>query len=173
MRSWLFVLLLSCAGLKGQEKLAPYVPTPPVVGQRMLELAELRAGEKMFDLGSGDGRLVILAAQKFGAEAVGVEIDSDLVAQSRALIAKAKIGARAKIIEGDLLQQDYRSADVLTIYLYPAAMKKVRPLLEEQLRKGTRVVTHDFPMEGWSAAATETLEDDGTGRSRMIFVYRR
>src|SRR5580700_4928998 len=99
--------------------LAPYYPTPETVVDRMLELGELKAGEKMFDLGSGDGRIVIMAARKYHAEAVGVELDNDLVIQSTAKIRDLGLQKTAKIIYGDILKQNYSSANLITIYLLP------------------------------------------------------
>src|SRR5271168_4434846 len=101
------------------EKLAPYYPTPETIVDRMLELGELKAGEKMFDLGSGDGRIVIMAARKYHAEAVGVELDSDLVIQSTAKIRDLGLQKTARIIYGDILKQNYSSANLITIYLLP------------------------------------------------------
>ena len=167
------ICALIAGGLFAQETIAPYVPTPAIVVTRMLKLGELKRGETMFDLGSGDGRIVIEAAKKFGAQAIGVELDADLVRQSRAKIEKAKVSGKARIIEGDLLKQDYSSADLVTIYLYPEAVEKVRPLLEAQLKKGSRVVVHDFEIQRWQPDRTEVVENDGAGRSHTIFLYRR
>lgn len=154
-------------------KLAPYYPTPELVVERMLKLGELKKGEKVFDLGSGDGRIVILAAEKFGAQATGVEFDKDLYLSSSERIKKLGLARTATIIHGDLLQQDYRSADLITVYLLPVSNEKVRPLLEKQLKKGARVVAHDFEISGWTATKTVTVDDDGEGRSHTLFLYRR
>src|SRR5205085_8953846 len=103
--------------VKEEDKLAPYYPTPPSIVQRMLQLAELKKGEKMFDLGSGDGRIVIMAAKRFGADATGVEIDESLCRQSTAEIYRQRLDQSARVICGDVTKQDYSSADVLTVYL--------------------------------------------------------
>lgn len=155
------------------QRVAPYYPTPLTIGEQMLKMASLKPGERMYDLGSGDGRLVILAAQKFKADATGVELDHDLVVQSSERIRERKLQDRARIIEGDLYLQDYAKADLITVYLLPAAVTRLRPLLERQLRKGTRVVAHDFPVDRWSAAKAETIEDDGEGRSHTLYLYVR
>jgi predicted RNA methylase len=139
----------------------------------MLQLGSLKKGEKVYDLGSGDGRIVIIAADKFGANAVGVEFDKDLYKQSADRIRRLGLADRASIINGDLLQQDYTSADLITVYLLPVANDKLRPLLEKQLKKGARVVAHDFEIGGWKPDRTETIDDDGEGRSHTIFLYRR
>jgi protein-L-isoaspartate O-methyltransferase len=155
-------------------KLAPYYPTPETIVERMLRLGSLKAGEKVFDLGSGDGRIVIMAAQKFHADAVGVEIDSDLCRQSLARIAKLGLGRNARIVHGDLLEQNYGSADLVTVYLLPDSINgKVQPLLDRQLKKGARVVAHDFEFRGWTAEKVENIADDGEGRSHTLYLYRK
>src|SRR5579872_6457287 len=106
-----------CAQDKPAEKLAPYYPTPETIVEKMLQLGGLKAGEKMFDLGSGDGRIVIMAAQKFHAEAVGIELMPDLCRQSMARIRKLGLEGTAHIVNGDLLRQNYSSADLVTVYL--------------------------------------------------------
>ncbi len=155
------------------EKLAPYYPTPESVVERMLKLGGLKPGEKMYDLGSGDGRIVIMAADRFQANAVGVEFDADLVRQSTARIRALGLEKRARIIHGDLLQQNYSDADLITIYLLPSAVEKARPLLEKQLKKGARVVAHDFAIPGWAPAKEEHIEDDGEGRAHTLYLYVR
>ena len=158
---------------KEVEKLAPYYPTPETIVEKMLKLGELKAGERMFDLGSGDGRIVIMAAQKFRAIATGVEFDADLWKQSTDRIKSLGLEKRARIIQGDIMKQDYAAADLITVYLLPASNDKVRPLLEKQLKKGARIVAHDFEMSGWTAEKTEQIDDDGEGRSHTLYLYRR
>lgn len=158
---------------KEAEKLAPYYPTPPSVVDRMLQFGGLKKNEKMFDLGSGDGRIVIMAAGKYGADATGVEMDDSLFNQSSEEIRRRKLASHARIIHGDIFQQDYGSADLLTVYLLPASNDKVRPILEKQLKKGTRIVSHDFPFAGWTPEKVEQIEDDGEGRSHTLYLYRR
>jgi protein-L-isoaspartate O-methyltransferase len=169
------VLALAAAAQEppATEKLAPYYPTPPLVVERMLRLANLQPGEKMYDLGSGDGRIVIMAARKFKADATGIEYDDDLYAESSAAIRKLKLEKTARIVHGDILKQDLSRADVVTVYLLPASNKKIQPMLEKQLRKGTRVVAHDFDFPDWKPDKIETVEDDGEGRSHTLFLYLR
>jgi hypothetical protein len=169
---------LSCVSLFAQsgggDKLAPYYPTPAAIVERMLQLGGLKAGEKMFDLGSGDGRIVIMAAQRFHADATGVELDKDLSTQSLAKIQKLGLDKTAHIINGDLLKQNYSSADLVTVYLLPESIdNKVQPLLDKQLRKGARVVAHDFEFKNWTPEKVENIADDGEGRSHTLFLYRK
>jgi len=164
--------LLAQEAKKG-EKLAPYYPTPEIIVEKMLQLGGSKKGEKVFDLGSGDGRIVIMAADKFGMHAVGVEFDKDLYSQSSEKIRRMGLTEKAKIIHGDMLQQDYSSADLITVYLLPVANDKLRPILEKQLKKGARVVAHDFEVGGWRADKTEVVEDDGEGRSHTLYLYKR
>jgi len=176
-----FTLLfaLVCLALTAQEKpgdpekLAPYYPTPETIVQKMLQLGGLKAGEKMFDLGSGDGRIVIMAAEKFHANAVGIELDKELFHQSMDKIQSLRLQKTAKIVNGDVLQQDYSSADLITVYLLPLSNDKVRPILDKQIKKGTRVVAHDFEFKDWKPEKVETIEDDGEGRSHTLYLYRR
>jgi protein-L-isoaspartate O-methyltransferase len=171
---WLFVLALTlCAQNKSGEKIAPYFPTPETIVDKMLELGGLRPGEKMYDLGSGDGRIVIMAARKYKADATGVELDESLYKQSSERIKTLGLAPTARIIHGDLLQQDYSSSDLLTIYLLPVAIDKVTPIFEKQLKKGARVVAHDFEFPKWTPARTLDIDDDGEGRSHRLFLYRR
>jgi len=169
--------LLAAAGgqaiAQETEKLAPYYPTPETIVARMLQLGELKPGEKMFDLGSGDGRIVIMAARKFKADATGIEFDKDLCRQSSERIKKLGLDDRARIVNGDIMKQDYSSASLITVYLLPGSNDRLRPLLEKQLKKGTRVVSHDFEFADWTPEKTEHIEDDGEGRSHTLYLYRR
>ncbi len=155
------------------EKLAPYYPTPETVVEKMLQLGGLKAGEKMFDLGSGDGRVIVMAAQKFHADATGIELDQDLHKQSTERIKKLGLDKTARIIRGDIMKQDLSPANMLTVYLLPSSNDKIRPMLEKQLKKGTRIVSHDFEFSGWTAEKVEHIEDDGEGRSHTLYLYRR
>jgi 16S rRNA A1518/A1519 N6-dimethyltransferase RsmA/KsgA/DIM1 with predicted DNA glycosylase/AP lyase activity len=167
------VSALCLAQDKPTDKLAPYYPTPATIVQKMLELGGLKAGEKMFDLGSGDGRIVIMAAQKFKADATGVEFDKDLWKQSTDRIKSLGLQSHARVINGDIMQQDYSTANLLTVYLLPSSNDKVRPLLEKQLKKGARIVSHDFEFSGWTPERVEHVDDDGEGRSHTLYLYRR
>jgi protein-L-isoaspartate O-methyltransferase len=178
MRRFCLLLVYSCAAVRAQggdaEKLAPYYPTPETIVEKMLQLGGLKAGEKMYDLGSGDGRIVITAARKFHAEAVGVELDKDLCKQSTAKILKLGLEKNAHIVNGDLLKQNYASADLVTVYLLPDSINnKVQPLLDKQLKKGARIVAHDFELRNWTPEKVENVADDGEGRSHALYLYRK
>jgi len=155
------------------EKLAPYYPTPETIVEKMLQLGGLKAGEKVYDLGSGDGRIVIMAAQKFHADAIGVELDKDLCRLSTDKILKLRLEKNAHIVNGDLLKQSYSSADLITVYLLPGFIDKVQPMLDQQLKKGARVVAHDFEFKNWTPDKVENIADDGEGRSHTLYLYRK
>ena len=176
MKNALLTLTFCFAALaqdKDVEKLAPYYPTPETIVQKMLQLGGLKAGEKMFDLGSGDGRIVIMAAEKFHANATGVEWDKELYRQSMDKIQSLRLQKTARILNGDILQQDYSGADLVTVYLLPTSNDKIRPMLEKQLRKGTRIVSHDFEFKDWKPDKVENVDDDGEGRSHTLYLYIR
>lgn len=155
--------------------LAPYFPTPTPVVKAMLELGELKAGELVYDLGSGDGRIVIMAAQEFGAKAIGFEIDPKLVYQSRERIKKRKLDALATIEQQDLMQADFSKPDLITVYLLPASNDTIQPLLEDQMKAGARVISHDFTFRGWEIEKEITVEDpnDEDIPFHKLFLYRR
>lgn len=174
-RRSVILIPLFCLPLLAQdiEKLAPYYPTPGTIVEKMLQLGGLKAGEKMFDLGSGDGRIVIMAAQKFHAEAVGIEMDKDLYKQSTEKIRQLGLEKDAHIINGDIFKQNYGSADLVTVYLLPMSNDKIQPILDKQLKKGARIVSHDFEFKNWQPVKVETIDDDGEGRSHTLFLYKR
>ena len=127
----------------------PYVPTSMNVVDRMLELAEVTEDDIVYDLGSGDGRIVIRAAEKYGAQGVGIEIDGDLVEEARQNADSAGVADRVAFRQGDLFDADISEATVVTLYLLPTINLRLRPKLFEELAPGTRVVSHDFDMDEW------------------------
>ena len=178
MASCSFSLFFSLAALaagqnQGVEVLAPYYETPEMVVDRMLQLGNLRSGERMFDLGSGDGRIVIRSAQKYRADSIGVELDNALVKQSTKHIKKLGLSSSARIVQGDLLKQDYSSADLITVYLLPFGNEKLTPLLEKQLKPGCRVVSHNAPFASWTPVKVEEIKSDGEGHSHRLYLYQR
>ncbi len=145
--------------------LAPHVPTAEDVVRKMLELAELKSGERLYDLGSGDGRIIIMAARDFGAQAIGVELRDDLVQFTRKKVEELGLVDRVKVVHGDLMQTDTRDADVVTLYLTTTANEKIAPKLEKELRPGTRIVSFCFRMPGWEPTRTMNLE------TRTLYLY--
>jgi SAM-dependent methyltransferase len=150
-------------------RLAPYVSSPQSVVDRMLEVAKLKPGETVFDLGSGDGRVLVTAAQKFGAKAVGIEISPKEVAASQERIKLLKLENRVQVIEGDLLKADISQADVVTIYLLTQSNDLLRPHLEKSLKPGARVVSHDYPIRGWKPVQVEKI--DAYRRAHQLYLY--
>jgi cyclopropane fatty-acyl-phospholipid synthase-like methyltransferase len=149
-------------------KLSPYVRTPDRIMDRMLELANIKPGDTVFDLGCGDGRIVIAAALHYRAKAIGVEISPKLASQATTAIDKAGLKGRARIIQGDLLEADLTGADVVTIYLGTQLNAELRPRLEKYLHPGARVVSHDYAVPGWKATRTERTEGK---QGHVIYVY--
>lgn len=150
--------------------LSPYVPTPMRVVEKMLELAEVTSADVVYDLGSGDGRIVIMAAQKFGARAVGVELDEKLVRESLAQIAGRGLEDRVRILRADMFTTDLRPATVVTIYQLGVVNQRLRPVLERQLRGGTRVVTLDFPLAGWQPVKVVPVQSEN-GMAYTLYEY--
>ncbi|MBI2359735.1 MAG: class I SAM-dependent methyltransferase [Deltaproteobacteria bacterium] len=153
------------------KKIVPFVPTPQGVVDRMLELAEVKKGDVVYDLGSGDGRIVITAARKYGVRAVGFEIDPDLIKESRENIRKAGLEHLAEIRQQDILTVDLSPATVLTMYLLPSVNMQLRPKVQKELRPGARIVSHAFDMEDWKADRVEQVKDPG-GFSRTVYLWR-
>jgi SAM-dependent methyltransferase len=151
--------------------IAPYVPTPHEVVSRMLDLAEIKQGEVLYDLGSGDGRIVVAAAKKFGIRAVGFEIDPVLVKDSRQIIKQAGLEELVEIRQQDIRTVDFSPASVVTMYLYPAANLRLRPVLMRELKPGSRVISHDFGMGSWKPDHVERLQDTA-GLTRTIYRWR-
>ncbi len=142
-----------------QEADVPYVPTPGPVVNRMLEAANVDGDDVVYDLGSGDGRIVIQAARKYGARGVGIEIDPDLVEKARRKAREAGVADRVEFRQADLFETDLSEATVLTLYLLSSVNRKLRPKLFEELAPGTPVVSHAFDMGAWEPE--ETVEVDG------------
>ncbi len=169
------LVLLSCApALQAQrfgnpEVLAPDFPTPQVVIDKMLQLAHLKPGETVYDLGSGEGHIVITAAREFKAKAVGIELSPELCKLATMHIKALGLEDRVKIVHANLLKVDLSPADVVTIYLLTASNELLRPNLERDLRPGARVVSHDYQIRGWKPAAVEKVSAEG--RSRTIYLY--
>jgi hypothetical protein len=136
-----------------------FVPTRESVADEMLQLASVTSKDVLFDLGSGDGRIVMLAAQKYGARGVGIEIDPKLVAVTREVAKEGEVEGRVTFILGDLFEADISPATVVTIYLSPTVNVKLEPKLRKELRPGTRIVSHQFPIGTWAPDKTLRAED--------------
>lgn len=148
---------------------APYIGTPQVVVDAMLALAEVGPADLVYDLGSGDGRIVIAAARDRGARGVGVEIDPELVSQSRQSAEGAGVADRVRFVEQDLFLTDLRAATVVTLYLSPTLNLRLRPTLLRELAPGSRIVAHDFDMGDWPPTATRTVRS--RYRDHRVFLW--
>jgi SAM-dependent methyltransferase len=135
-----------------------FVPTPNDVVNKMLEMARVTAKDVVYDLGCGDGRIVITAAQKYGARGVGVDIDPQRIREARENATRGKVTDKVKFIEGDLFETDISEATVVTLYLLTELNLKLRPKLMNDLRPGTRVVSHAFAMGDWKPERTENVD---------------
>ncbi len=150
--------------------LSAYEGTPLPVVQKMLELAEVRPNEAVYDVGSGDGRILIMAAQKFGARGVGIELDPRWCRQSLERVQKLALHHQIQIIEGDAMEQDLSAADVMTIYLTPQGLKLFKPHLERHLRHGMRIVTVENEIPGWTPDRMVAASGDNR-RIYALYLY--
>ena len=150
---------------------ASFIPTPMEVVDRMLEMAQVTSADVIYDLGSGDGRIVIRAAEKYGARGVGIDIAPQLVELSREEARKRGVSSLVEFRLGDALKANVSPATVVTLYLTPQMNSNLRPAFERQLKPGTRVVSHDHRMDGWTPAGTETMP--GTWyHDHRIYLWR-
>jgi SAM-dependent methyltransferase len=163
VRSRLFLGIANAQDL-GSKKIVPFVPTPQEVVDKMIELAGVKEGDVVYDLGSGDGRIVITAAKK-GARAVGFDVDGDLVKDSQENIRKAGLEKLAEIKQQDILTVDLSPATVVTMYLLPDVNLKLKPNILKQLKPGSRVVSHAFDMGDWKPDKTERVN------GRTIYLW--
>jgi tRNA A58 N-methylase Trm61 len=150
--------------------IVPFVPSPDIVVQRMLSLANLKPGELVYDLGAGDGRILSTAVQRFGAKAFGVELHATRYAEILNRLSKERIGDSVRVVRGDFSDVSLEDADVVTLYLLTSVNSSIRPKLERELRPGSRVISHDFPIRGWTPTHVETVKDKYN--THEIFVYR-
>ena len=155
--------------------IAPFVPSPPLVVEYMLKMADLKAGEVLFDMGSGDGRTVIMAAKTFGARGVGIELREDLVKKAMGNIHESGLDDRVTIMNADMFNVNLTSADVVYLYLTTSANEKIKPKLESDLKKGARVVSHDYEIIGWQPEKVQNFcENPQLGYpSHTIYLYTK
>lgn len=148
----------------------PYVPTPEKVVDRMLKLANVSSNDVLYDLGSGDGRIPITAVQKYGASrATGIEINPQLVQRSRENSQKAGVTDRVAFLQQDLFQTDLSQATVVTLYLLPSVNLQLQPKLLQELKPGTRIISHDFDMGEWKPERVERVQ--GPARQHTIYYW--
>jgi hypothetical protein len=177
--AWIAAVLV-CPGsaiAQGEEKDldTPYVPTPQVVVDRMLDMAQVSTEDMVIDLGSGDGRIMITAAQRYGARGFGVEIDPRLVQRSNEEARRLGVADRVKFLQQDLFNTDFHEAAVLTLYLLPDVNIALRPKILAELKPGTRVVSHDYGMGEWRADLQEAVSAPdktvGTRKESMVYLW--
>ena len=153
-----------------ENNLAPYVGSPEHAIGKMLDMASLKSGETLYDLGCGDGRILIAAAKKYKVKAVGIEISERLARKAADNVKKAGLQNQVRVVRGDFMRTDLSTADVVTLYLATTANESLRPNLEHYLRPNTRVVSYDYPIPGWKPI--DTSESDGhNGATHTIYLY--
>ena len=156
-----------CSRVPGVE--VPDVRTPPEVVTAMLRLAQVEPGDVVYDLGSGDGRIVIAAARDFGARGVGIELDPALVVESAKNARRARVAARTQFILQNIFDTDVSEATVVTLYLSPDLNLRLRPRLLAQLKPGSRIVSHDFPMGDWHPGRVVNFK--GPERTHVLSLW--
>ncbi len=153
------------------EPRVPYVPTPEAVARKMLELAGATPNDIVYDLGCGDGRILITAVKEFGVKrAVGVEIREELVREARERVAKEGLQDRIEIIHGDMFEVDVSEATIVTLFLLTSVNDELAPKLERELKPGTRVVSHEFQVTSWKPAVLATIYDNVTSHNIYLYV---
>jgi uncharacterized protein (TIGR03000 family) len=148
-----------------------YVPTAQNIVDKMLEMAKVTDKDVVYDLGCGDGRILVTAAKKYGAKGIGIDIDPERIKDSKANIAKEKVGKLVEVRQGDALKvKDIAKATVVTLYMLPEFQEKLAPILKKELKPGTRVVAHDYSLPGWKEESTVMI--DGPFREHTLYLYR-
>ena len=154
---------------------SPFITTPDDVVERILQLAGTHPADLVLDLGSGDGRIVIAAARKFGARGLGIELDARLVELSRENARRAQVADRVTFVQGDVLVAGISQASVVTVYLLPDLMGRLQPRFLDELKPGTRIVSHSFSMAGWNPDRTETMRiaqrHRGQGDESTLYLW--
>jgi predicted RNA methylase len=153
-------------------RLAPNVSAPLRAVDKIVDLANLKPGETLYDLGCGDGRILIAAAQKYSIKAVGVEISERLAQTAEENVKSRGLEDRVKIIHGDFMQVDLSNADVVTLYLVTTANENLRPNLEKYLKKDARVLSYDYPIPGWKPVEEAETDPSRYGNRHTIYLYQ-
>ena len=161
-------------GREDAEDLAPYVPTPPEVVAKMLDMTKPKKDDVIYDIGCGDGRIVVYVAKKYGARGVGIDIDPVRIAESKANAKEAGVEKLVKFRQEDATKTDIRAATIVTLYLLPESNKLLRPKFERELKPGTVVVSHNYIVPGWEAKEIDSATvKDADGKDHYIYLYRR
>ena len=160
MKATLILGVLIAAAVQTRQRTPDihYAPTSQAVAEAMLDLAGVTKEDVVYDLGSGDGRLPIIAAQKYGARGVGIEIDPKLIELSQQNARDAGVADRVRFIAGDLFAADISAATVVTVYLSTSVLRDLEPKLKKELRPGSRIVSHQFWFQGWPADRTVKID---------------
>ena len=161
--------LLNAQKFTNPDTLAPDFPSPQAVVDRMLALANVRSTDTVYDLGCGDGRILITAVRTFHCKAVGIELSRDIYDRTCLRIKALGLADQISMIHGNALQIDFSPADVVTLYLMTSTNERLKPQMEKYLKPGARVVSHDYEIHGWKPATVETVSVDG--RPHKIFLY--
>ena len=174
---FLLTLIKFAAAQGGPNEEIPFVPTPIAVIDRMLDLAEVKKGDVVYDLGSGDGRIVILAAKKYGVRAVGIEMDQLLLDKARKAAKAEGVSHLVEFRSEDALKADISPATVVTLYMLPWFNEAVKPNFQKMLKPGARIVAHDFGIEGWEPDKTEKLPEieimpGGRRHQHIVYLWR-
>lgn len=152
--------------------LAPYVNSPQRAVDKILDMANLKPGETLYDLGCGDGRILIAAAQRYHVKGVGIEISGRLARTAEDNVKAMGLKDQVKIVRGDMMKADLSQADVVTLYLITTANESLRPNLEKFLKKDARVVSYDYPIPGWKAVDEEKTDASQYGNRHTIYLYK-
>ena len=161
-------------GREDAEDLAPFVPTPPEVVDKMLELAQVGKDSVIYDIGCGDGRIVVAAAKKYGAHGVGIDIDPVRIKESKANAKASGVEKLVKFREEDATKTDISPATIVTLYLLPESNELLRPKFERELKPGTLIITHNYIVPGWEDKEIDTATVmDAEGKSHSVFLYKR
>lgn len=164
--------LLAAGACAHRESVVPYVWTPDDIAAHMLRLADVQPSDVVYDLGSGDGRIVLIAARQFDARGVGIEIEPRLVEESRETAKKLKVDDRVEFIQKSFFDVDVSPATVVTLYLGRELNLRLRPKLQRELRKGSRIVSHEFDMGDWAPDKTITVQGKDKVYRLMLWTVR-